>query len=123
WGLLLPLGIWMLVTPYLHSYDILILLPLLVLTLGPGAVELRRPLPWMIMGSLLLLPVVFLHLPESIRTAGPLTSLAMLALVLFAVSRQPRGQEVEVRRPAVSPPAGQGWEPDSRRCGGGDGWL
>ncbi len=108
WGLLLPLGIWMLVTPYVHSYDILILLPLFVLTLGPGAVELLRPLPWVIMGSLLLLPVVFPHIPESIRTAGPLTSLAVLALVLFAVGRRPRTQEVEVRQLAASRPAGQG---------------
>ncbi len=122
WGLLLPLGIWMLVTPYVHTYDILILLPLFFLTLGPGGVELRRPLPWVIMGSLLLLPVVYLHIPESTRTAGPLSSLAVLALVLFAVGRRSRRQAVEVRQLAVSQPTGRGCEPNAERGGGKYGW-
>lgn len=84
WCLLLPLAIWLLATPYVHAYDVLILLPLLILALGPDGVELRRPLAWVVVGAFLALPLAFLPTTARIRTVGSLTSLAVLALVLFA---------------------------------------
>ena len=43
WAAALPLAIWVLVTPYAHTYDDVLLVPLLLLVVGADAHEVRRP--------------------------------------------------------------------------------
>ncbi len=120
-GLLLPLAIWLLVCPYVHPYDLVVLLPLLILTLGPDGVELRRPLPWVIVSALLLVPVVFPRIPVRGGTAAPLTSLMVLALVLFAVSRRGGHRRRDARNlgaPAAMAQRVEGCSPHSPASGG-----
>jgi len=43
WAAALPVAIWVLVTPYAHTYDDVLLIPLLLLVVGADAHEVRRP--------------------------------------------------------------------------------
>ncbi len=43
WAAALPVAIWILVTPYAHTYDDVFLIPLLLLIVGADAHEVRRP--------------------------------------------------------------------------------
>ncbi len=90
WTVLLPFGVWVLVSPYSHTNDMLVLIPLLVLALGTDGREIRRPEAILVLAALVILPEFFL-LVEGSNPIGPrsLSSVAVLALVSFAWSRSP----------------------------------
>jgi len=101
WEMLLPLAVWVLISPYVHPYDTLVLLPLVILALGPGGVALRRPQGWLLISSLLVLPVAFLISSDALAaTAGPLTTLAVVILVVFAVHQRRRARPLTTPRHA-----------------------
>ena len=90
WTASLPLGIWMLVAPYSHSNDLLVLLPLLAVVVRA---DFRGAARWDVLGMLaamVVLPELFLLLDPShpigrLSTAG----LAVAALVAVAYRTSP----------------------------------
>ncbi len=100
WELLLPLAIWVLVSPYVHPYDTLVLMPLVLLALGTHRREPLRPRDWLLAFAVTVLPVAFLVSSDALAgTAGPLSTLAVLLLLVFAVERRRRlGPQLAVLR-------------------------
>ncbi len=82
WGVALPMGLWLVATPYSHTNDDLLLLPLLMLTLGR---DLRRVNGPGLGLSLAVVIWILLIWPGSV--IPPLPGLAVLAAVGFLVWR------------------------------------
>ncbi len=89
WGIMLPLGVWILVTPYSHGMDALVLAPLALLALGPDGAELARPPAWLVVAAILALPQIFILTPGPGTLVVPqsLTAVALLGLLALATAR------------------------------------
>lgn len=86
--LLLPLAIWLLVCPYVHPYDVLVLLPLVMLILTPGPGASTPWQGWLVLAAFGLLPVAFLINTDALAVAaGPLATLAVAIVVVFGWGR------------------------------------
>lgn len=117
WLASLTLGAWVLVAPYSHSNDLLVLIPLLALVVG---VDFEAAREWDVLGvlaSMVVLPEFFLLLNPA-QAIGQLSvaSLAVAALVVVAYQRSPwRGGSGSPADPA--PP--KGFQPTSTGQAGG----
>lgn len=90
WAVMLPMGVWFLISPYSHSNDILVLVPLLVVALGRNGYAAHTPAGVVTLAALVTLPEFFLFInPSELIGSRSVASLAVLALVLFAWSRSP----------------------------------
>lgn len=93
WMMLLPLGAWMLITPYGHTQDLLVVFPLAILALGVNARELSGLRGWLVVSSVTALPVVlalyynYTFPPQSLAPVG---LLVLLALSFAALQRETR---------------------------------
>jgi arabinofuranan 3-O-arabinosyltransferase len=106
WAVGLSMGLWLLVAPYAHSYDDLLLLPLLVLVIGRDAGAVGRFGPALSVVLLATAPIAWLWVEVN------LTSLAVATLLVVAViglRRELGGQQIEqpegpvgATRPAAS---------------------
>lgn len=86
--LLLPLAIWLLVCPYVHPYDVLVLLPLVMLILTPGPGTSTPWQGWAVLAAFGLLPVAFLINTDALAVAaGPLATLAIAIVVVLGWGR------------------------------------
>jgi arabinofuranan 3-O-arabinosyltransferase len=107
WAVGLSMGLWLLVAPYAHSYDDLLLLPLLALVIGRDAAEVGRLGPALAVLLLATAPIAWLWVEVN------LTSLAVATLLVVAVlglRRELGGEQIEqaqgavgATRPAASP--------------------
>lgn len=113
WLASLTLGVWVLVAPYSHSNDLLVLLPLLALVVG---VDFKAAGEWEVLGvlaAIVLLPELFL-LSSPAQVIGRLSvaSLAVAALVAVAYMRSPwrwaRGGPPHPTQPGWPRPASAG---------------
>lgn len=84
WLLLLPLGIWLIATPYGHVQDVAAIFPLAMLALGPGAAGLRKPGGWVALLSVLVVPVALNVFSPYFFPKQTLAPLGLLALVILA---------------------------------------
>lgn len=112
WLVSLTLGVWVLVAPYSHSNDLLVLLPLLALVVGADFGAARE---WDVLGvlaSMVVLPEFFL-LVNPAQTIGRLSvaSLAVAALVVVAYLRSPWRSASDS---PVGPTAHETPQPDAR---------
>lgn len=95
WFLLLPLGIWMLVTPYGHLQDVVVIFPLVMLAMGNLRKSLQRPLGWVLLGGVLVIPVLttftsgYMFTTESTAPLGILVVVAAACLILRRESTGP----------------------------------
>ncbi|HVA21522.1 MAG TPA: glycosyltransferase family 87 protein [Candidatus Micrarchaeia archaeon] len=88
WGVAFPLGVWMLVTPYGHPNDDLLLLPLLVLTIGRDA---RRVHGLGLVGSVAAILLLLGFWPLRVLPLALLpVVLAMAAALLWVRRTDPR---------------------------------
>lgn len=95
WAAALPVAIWLLVTPYAHTYDDVLLIPLLLLVVGADAHQVRRPVVAVAALSLAILPAtsglgIFLQGPS-------LAPLAAMLLVLLGTLSLRSGGPTELR--------------------------
>jgi arabinofuranan 3-O-arabinosyltransferase len=98
WAVGLAMGFWLLVAPYAHSYDDLLLLPLLALVIGRDAVAVGRSGPALSVLLLASAPIAWLWVEVN------LTSLAVATLVVVAVlglRRELGGAQIEQAGGAV----------------------
>ncbi|MFZ0996234.1 MAG: glycosyltransferase family 87 protein [Candidatus Dormiibacterota bacterium] len=79
WAVGLSMGLWLLVAPYAHSYDDLLLLPLLTLVIGRDAAAVGRLGPGLSVVLLVTIPMAWLWVEVN------LTSLAVATLLVVAV--------------------------------------
>lgn len=84
WLLLLPLGIWMVVTPYGHTQDVIVAIPLLMLAMGDPRATLTRPLGWTLLGSVLVVPFTLIFFSDRFYPAHSLAPLGLLVLAVAA---------------------------------------
>ncbi|MGH7691313.1 MAG: glycosyltransferase 87 family protein [Candidatus Dormibacteria bacterium] len=85
WQVLLPLGIWFVVSPYDHTNDALTLLPLIIFVLGVDAKGITRLDSLLLITLLWLAPGAVALLSQSAITSYlSISPLAFLALVIFA---------------------------------------
>jgi hypothetical protein len=88
WAVSVPVGMWLVATPYAHSNDDLLLLPLLVLTLGRDVRRLHGFGLWLSLGAMLLLLLVWpagvVPWPAGVAAFG------VLALALWRLREDPR---------------------------------
>ncbi len=84
WGVTLPLGLWLLVTPYSHPNDDLLLLPLLLLTIGRDA---RRVHGTGLVGSVVALLVLAGFWPLRVFPLALLPVAVVMAAALLWVRR------------------------------------
>ena len=99
WAVGLGMGLWLLVAPYAHSYDDLLLLPLLVLVIGRDAVGVGRSGPALSVLLLASAPIAWLWVEVN------LTSLAVATLLVVAVlglRRELGGAQIEQAGGAVA---------------------
>jgi hypothetical protein len=99
WAVGLAMGLWLLVAPYAHSYDDLLLLPLLALVIGRDAVAVGRSGPALSVLLLASAPIAWLWVEVN------LTSLAVAMLVVVAVfglRRELGGAQIEEAAAAVA---------------------
>jgi arabinofuranan 3-O-arabinosyltransferase len=92
WAVGLSMGLWLLVAPYAHSYDDLLLLPLLALVIGRDARAVGRLGPALSVALLATAPIAWLWVEVN------LTSLAVATLLVVAVIRLRRelgGEPIE----------------------------
>lgn len=105
WAVMLPVGVWFLVSPYSHSNDMLVLVPLLVVALGPNGVDAHTPQGVATLAALIILPEFSLYLnPSQLVGRLSIASVAVLALVLFAWSRSPWRDSTERARDLAAGP-------------------
>jgi hypothetical protein len=113
WLASLTLGVWVLVAPYSHSNDLLVLLPLLTLVVGK---DFRAAGGWEVLGvlaAMAVLPEVFLFSnPAQVIGRLSVASLAVAALVVVAYLRSPwraaGGSPAHPTPPVWRRPAGAG---------------
>ena len=84
WLLLLPLGIWLLATPYGFVQDVAAVIPLAMLALGPEAAGLHKPSGWLVLMSVLAVPVALTFFTPYLFPEHTLAPLGLLALVILA---------------------------------------
>ncbi|MGA8207004.1 MAG: glycosyltransferase family 87 protein [Candidatus Dormiibacterota bacterium] len=99
WAVGLSMGLWLLVAPYAHSYDDLLLLPLLALVIGRDAAAVGRIGPALSILLLAAAPIAWLWVEVN------LISLAVATLLVVAVLRLRRelgGERVEQTDAAVA---------------------
>jgi len=92
WAVGLSMGLWLLVAPYAHSYDDLLLLPLLALVIGRDAGAVGRLGPALTVVLLAAAPIAWLWVEVN------LTSLAVAALLVVGVvglRHELEGQQME----------------------------
>ncbi|MGA9774295.1 MAG: glycosyltransferase family 87 protein [Candidatus Dormiibacterota bacterium] len=102
WLLLLPLGVWMLVTPYGHTQDVVVAFPLTMLALGDGGAALRRPFGWVLVTSVLVIPVAMIFFSDYLFPPESLAPVGLLILVSMAVAAL--RHELAAKPSAVAPP-------------------
>jgi len=85
WVLLLPLGIWLLATPYGHTQDMVVVFPLALLTLGSNGEALRKPFGWIVIGSVLLVPAILILFTNYLFPNQSLAPIGLLILVVAAL--------------------------------------
>jgi hypothetical protein len=93
------MGLWLLVAPYAHSYDDLLLLPLLALVIGRDAAAVGRRGPALAVVLLATAPIAWLWIEVN------LTSLAVATLLVVAViglRRELGGEQIEQTEGAVA---------------------
>ena len=103
WLLLLPLGIWLLATPYGHIQDVAGVFPLAMLALGTGAAELHRPSAWLLLMSLLVVPVALTFFSSYFFPPHTLAPLGILVLVIMSglqLRRELADADLSVAAPA-----------------------
>lgn len=107
WVAALPVGVWILVSPYSHSNDLLVLLPLVILALGPDGRLAVRPSSLTALAALVVFPEFFLLFdPGSPVSQRSLAGLAVLCLVILAMIRSPWAREfAPASRDHPEPPA------------------
>lgn len=88
-AVLAPLAVWLLATPYDHVEDLLLLTPLVVVLLGPGAARLDRPSGWGPAMLLLTLPYVQ-ALRDGVPDLAPLVVLVACLAGVGTALRSPR---------------------------------
>ncbi len=90
WLVSLTLGVWVLVAPYSHSNDLLVLLPLLALVVGLDFEAARESDVLGVLACMVVLPELFLFLnPAQVIGRLSVASLAVAALVVVAHRRSP----------------------------------
>ncbi len=102
WLLLLPMGIWLLATPYGHIQDVAAIFPLAMLALGPGAAALRSPSGWLVLTGVLVVPVALTFFSLYFLPPQTLAPLGILALVIMA-GLELRRELAEARFGAAAP--------------------
>ncbi len=103
WAAALPVAMWVLVTPYAHTYDDVLLIPLLLLVVGADAHEVRRPVIAVAVLALAILPAT--GELGTILEGPSLAPLAAMLLVALGVQ--------SVRAGALGVFANAGEEPES----------
>lgn len=106
WSVMLPMGVWFLVSPYSHSNDILVLVPLLVVALGRNGRNIESTGGVVTVTALVVLPELFLFVnPGAFIGYLSVASLAVLVLVIFAWNRSPWRAPSESQEPRHSRPS------------------
>lgn len=100
WLVLLPLGVWMLFTPYGHTQGVVVAFPLLLLALGDPRSTLLRPFGWTLLGAVLVVPFVLIFFSDTFYPGHSLAPLGLLVLAGGAVIAL-RRELGEARRSAV----------------------
>lgn len=100
WLVLLPLGVWMLSTPYGHTQDVIVAFPLLLLALGDPRSTLLHPFSWTLLGAVLVVPFALIFFSDNFYPAHSLAPLGLLILAGGAIIAL-RRELGEARRSAV----------------------
>lgn len=82
WAVGLPMALWLLVTPYAHPYDDLLVLPLLMLVVGKDAVATREWGPAIAILLMAGAPIVWLWIPIEVSWLGVAALLLAAAATL-----------------------------------------
>ncbi len=93
WLILLPLGVWLVATPYAHIQDVAAAFPLTMLTLGDRGIALRVVRGWVALISVLVIPVLLTFFSPYLfpqRTLAPLGLVSLVGLGWMAVLRESR---------------------------------
>jgi hypothetical protein len=103
WLILLPLGIWLIATPYGHVQDVAAVFPLTMLVLGEKGTVLRSVSGWVALISVLVVPVALTFFSPyffPVYTLAPLGLLILVGVAWVALRRE----LAEVQRSAIRDP-------------------